>query len=153
MNKLLSKKTIRYITLALAIGLALHNSLQDTSIGTSADSQQPLTNNAQVNVAYENRQSDVQVIGSGQVVKVLPDDIKGSRHQKMILKIPSGLRLLIAHNIDLAPRIGSIREGDTVEFYGEYEWNEKGGVIHWTHHDPGGRHKGGWLKHKGEIYQ
>ncbi|MFT4823546.1 MAG: hypothetical protein ACJAUG_001629 [Halioglobus sp.] len=152
-NKLLSKRTIQYVTLALVLGLALYNGVQDTSIGTWADSEQSLTNNAQVNSAYESRQSDVQVNGVGQVVKVLPDDNKGSRHQKMILKTSSGLRLLIAHNIDLAPRIGNIREGDSVEFYGEYEWNEKGGVIHWTHHDPVGRHIHGWLKHQGEIYQ
>ncbi len=149
----MSKKTTQYITVALVLGLALYNSLEDTSTGPSEGTHQTTLDNKQVNVAYENRQSDVQVSGFGEVVKVLRDDNKGSRHQKMILKIASGLRLLIAHNIDLAPRIDNIREGDTVEFYGEYEWNEKGGVIHWTHHDPGGRHKDGWLKHKGEIYQ
>lgn len=153
MNKLFSKKTIRYITLALALGVALYNTVQDSSNGPSGETGQASPNNKQVNTAYEKQQSDTQVSGSGVVVRILPDDNKGSRHQKMILKIPSGLRLLIAHNIDLAPRINNIHEGDTVDFYGEYEWNEKGGVIHWTHHDPGGRHKDGWLKHKGEIYQ
>ncbi|MFK8050002.1 MAG: DUF3465 domain-containing protein [Halioglobus sp.] len=153
MNKLLSKKTIRYIILVLALGVALYNNTEESSNSTSGDTGQVTPNNQQVNAAYENRRSDEQVMGSGVVVRILPDDNKGSRHQKMILKIPSGLRLLIAHNIDLAPRINSLREGDTVEFYGEYEWNEKGGVVHWTHHDPGGRHIDGWLKHEGEIYQ
>ena len=106
-----------------------------------------------IQAAYENRQSDVQVEGAGRVVKVLPDDTEGSRHQKFILELASGQTLLVAHNIDLAPRIPDLREGDRVSFYGEYEWNERGGVVHWTHHDPQGRHVDGWLKHQGKRYQ
>lgn len=94
-----------------------------------------------------------QLQGQGVVIKVLPDDQEGSRHQRFILKLPSGQTLLIAHNIDLAPRISSLRVGDTVAFNGEYEPNAKGGVIHWTHHDPAGRHVAGWLKHGGQTYQ
>lgn len=103
--------------------------------------------------AYKNRQSDLQVLGKGVVIKLLRDDLKGSRHQKFILKLSTGQTLLISHNIDLAPRINRLRTGDTVAFHGEYEWNSKGGVIHWTHHDPGGSHIGGWLKHKDKTYQ
>ncbi|GAA6205700.1 DUF3465 domain-containing protein [Thalassotalea sp. SU-HH00458] len=108
---------------------------------------------ASIKSAYENHQSDVQVKGSGIVVRILNDDNKGSRHQKFILKLSSGQTVLITHNIDLAPRINSISKGDQVQFYGEYEWNKKGGVVHWTHHDPKGRHVGGWLKHNGSTYQ
>lgn len=108
---------------------------------------------AQLQAAYQNNESDLQVQGSGQVIRVLPDDNKGSRHQKFLLQLSTGQTILIAHNIDLAQRIDGLQDGDTVEFYGEYEWNEKGGVIHWTHHDPSGRHTDGWLKHNGTVYQ
>ncbi len=103
--------------------------------------------------AQESRVSRVQLQGQGRVIKVLPDDNNGSRHQRFILKLQSGQNLLIAHNIDLAPKITSLKTGDTVAFYGEYEWNDKGSVIHWTHHDPGGRHVSGWLKHGGRTFQ
>lgn len=103
--------------------------------------------------AFRDRRSDLQVQGEGWVVKILPDDREGSRHQRFILELASGQTLLVAHNIDLAPRIEALREGDQVEFYGEYEWNPKGGVLHWTHHDPQGRHPGGWLRHNGRTYQ
>ena len=103
--------------------------------------------------AYQSQQSDVQVTGFGTVVKILADDTKGSRHQKFILKLPSNITVLVAHNIDLAPRINGLNEGDEVAFFGEYEWNEKGGVIHWTHHDPNGRHLKGSLKHNGMMYE
>ncbi|MFV5263765.1 DUF3465 domain-containing protein [Acinetobacter courvalinii] len=103
--------------------------------------------------AYQEQRSNVQVQAQGVVKAILPDDNDGSRHQKMILKLDNGLTVLIAHNIDLAPRIEGLKKGDVVEFYGEYEYSQKGGVIHWTHHDPRGKHMDGWLKYQGKIYQ
>lgn len=103
--------------------------------------------------AISARQSDVQVQSRGRVVRVLSDDNQGSRHQRFIVDIGQGQTILIAHNIDLAPRIDSLRQGDDVAFYGEYEWNDRGGVVHWTHRDPQARHVAGWLKHAGRTYQ
>lgn len=106
-----------------------------------------------LNDAYKKQISDAQVKGTGNIIRILKDDNQGSRHQKFILKLASNQTVLIAHNIDLAPRINSISTGDAIQFYGEYEWNKKGGVIHWTHRDPNGHHINGWLKHKGSTYQ
>ncbi|EIT7146617.1 DUF3465 domain-containing protein [Vibrio vulnificus] len=110
-------------------------------------------NDAALQQAYKSQQSDLQVQGFGQIVKVLPDDNDGSKHQKFILRLNSGQTLLVAHNIALAPRIPNLQVGDSVEFYGEYEWNKKGGVLHWTHKDPQNRHAHGWLKHNGQVYE
>lgn len=102
--------------------------------------------------AFANGQSDLVVEAAGRVIKVLPDDHDGDRHQRFILKTSRGQTVLIAHNIDLAPRV-PVREGDTVRFKGEYEWSEQGGVIHWTHHDPQGWREGGWIEHAGKTYE
>ncbi len=106
-----------------------------------------------IDKAYRAQQSGVQVTGDGEVSALLPDDNQGSRHQRFILRLSSGQTVLVAHNIDLAPRIDALRKGDTVAFNGVYEWNDKGGVVHWTHHDPAGRHTPGWLRHAGQTYQ
>lgn len=115
--------------------------------------QNTVNSDAIIANAFSNHESNLQVSGQGIVIRLLPDDTRGSRHQKFIIKLSTGQTLLIAHNIDLAPRISILREGDSVQFYGEYEWNEKGGVLHWTHRDPEGVHEAGWLQHQGQRYQ
>jgi hypothetical protein len=107
--------------------------------------------NASIETAFRERRSGVAVTGGGVVARVLPDDNDGSRHQRFILDIAPGQTVLIAHNIDLAPRLEPLNLGDSVEFKGVYEWNAKGGTIHWTHHDPTGRRPGGWLKSGGQV--
>lgn len=102
--------------------------------------------------AFASRASDVQVEGEGTVIRVLPDDLDAPRHQRFIVELASGQTLLISHNIDIAPRIDGLKIGDSVSFNGEYVWNDKGGVIHWTHHDPKGKHVAGWVTHNGRTY-
>jgi hypothetical protein len=95
----------------------------------------------------------VEVEGAGTVVRLLSDDVEGGRHQRFILELPSGQTVLVAHNIDIAPRLDGLETGDDVAFRGIYEWNAQGGVVHWTHHDPSGQHAAGWLRHGGRTVQ
>lgn len=123
-----------------------------TSPATQAGSEYARSYDA-VQAAFNERKNGIQVQGEGVVSKLLADDNDGRRHQRFILALSSGQTILVAHNIDLAPRIAMLKPGDSVAFNGVYEWNEKGGVVHWTHHDPAGRHQAGWLKHAGQTYQ
>ena len=102
--------------------------------------------------AYETRTSSVWVEAGGRVERLLSDDNEGSRHQRFIIEVAPGHTVLVAHNIDLAERV-PVSRGDAITFRGEYEYNDRGGVIHWTHHDPQGRHAGGWIEHRGERYK
>ena len=103
--------------------------------------------------AFANRTSGVQVQSEGVVTSVLPDDNSGSRHQRFILQLANGQTLLMAHNIDIAPRLPALAVCDVVAFNGQYEWNSKGGTVHWTHRDPSGKHQAGWLRFKDQSYQ
>ncbi|MBM3978171.1 MAG: DUF3465 domain-containing protein [Planctomycetes bacterium] len=101
--------------------------------------------------AIRTRSSEVWVETDAKVVKLLPDDNDGSRHQRFLVET-DGHSLLVAHNIDLAPRV-PLEPGERIRLRARYEWNEKGGVLHWTHHDPGRRHAGGWIRVREEVYK
>jgi hypothetical protein len=103
--------------------------------------------------AFRNHTSGIEVEGEGTVIRLLADDVNGPRHQRFIVELASGQTLLMTHNIDIAPRLNGLKVGDSVHFKGEYIWNEKGGVVHWTHHDPQGRHVAGWIQYNGKTYQ
>lgn len=107
---------------------------------------------AAVEQAFDSKQSGRVYEVAGVVDRELADDREGSRHQRFIVRLESGQTLLIAHNIDLARRV-PLAVGDRVEIRGEYEWTERGGLLHWTHHDPRGRRPGGWIRHRGETYR
>ncbi len=105
-----------------------------------------------IDKAYRDKKSEVWLEQSGVVTKLLRDDLEGKKHQKWLVRIESGLTVLFAHNIDIAPRI-PLRPGDKIEFRGRYEYSDRGGVMHWTHKHPTGYHSGGWIDYKGKRYR
>lgn len=105
----------------------------------------------QLHELYQKQISGVMVQFDAIVVRLLPDDNQGSRHQKMIVK-NGPQTVLIAHNIDLAPRV-PVKVGDPLSILGEYQWNDQGGLVHWTHHDPQKRHPGGWIERAGKKFK
>ncbi|HSI28086.1 MAG TPA: DUF3465 domain-containing protein [Methylophilus sp.] len=120
--------------------------LQSLSSGLATE------DNAALKQAFAQKQNHVWLEGSGIVKKLLPDDSKGARHQRFLVTVSPEQTLLFAHNIDLAPRVEQLNIGDQVAFKGEYIYNPKGGIMHWTHHDPGGV-KSGWIKVNGKTYE
>ncbi len=150
MNNKLIRKLLPVLALLMAAVITWQQ--QDHLPGTPTTTLETQTSD-RLAKAFSNRESNLQIEGVGTVLKVLPDDTRGSRHQRFLLELASGQSVLVVHNIDLAPRIPNLEPGDQVHFFGEYEWNDRGGVLHWTHHDPRGRHPDGWLRHRGQSYR
>lgn len=148
----------------MALGFALGyvignaNSLDQESsptqpISSTADTTiAPINSDAELARLFDQLLSNVQVEGAGSVTRLLADDTKGSQHQRFILQLDSGQTLLITHNTDVAPHLEGLQVGDLVSFYGEYVYSDQGGTIHWTHHDPKGKHVAGWLNWNGQRY-
>lgn len=144
---------MKRILIAVVVACALLSAGCGSTAPSSSQNGGAAGDDGQIARAFENETSNVQVEGEGVVTRILSDDVSGSRHQRFIVSLASGQTILIVHNIDLAERVDGLQTGDSVRFYGEYVWNEQGGKVHWTHHDPQGRHVAGWLKHNGRTYQ
>ncbi|MBV8244623.1 MAG: DUF3465 domain-containing protein [Candidatus Eremiobacteraeota bacterium] len=56
----------------------------------------------------------------------------------------------VEDNIDITGPI-PMSPGDRVSFQGQYECDDY--VVHWTHHDPAGRHAGGYVEVNGRTYR
>lgn len=110
------------------------------------------TVNQELRDAANPQRSRVQLFASGRVTRLLPDDNEGSRHQKFLIRATPDLSVLVVYNLDLARRV-PVAVGDSVTVRGEYIWNDKGGLIHWTHRDPAQKHQPGWVDLKGTRYQ
>lgn len=102
--------------------------------------------------SFSKRDTGSWIEVTGFVKRLLSDDNDGSRHQRFILDIGVGRTLLIAHNIDLVERV-PLGLGDRVRVRGMYEWNDLGGLVHWTHHDPLGIEDGGWIRYRTRVYK
>jgi hypothetical protein len=103
--------------------------------------------------AYADQSDGRMITVRATVDHLMSDDRDGSPHQRFVVRTASGQTLMVAHNIELAQRLDGLRPGDTVTLYGEYVWNNHGGLMHWTHRDPSGRHAAGYIEWQGRRYQ
>lgn len=101
---------------------------------------------------FDKRDTGSWIEVKGFVTRLLSDDDEGSRHQRFIIDFGARRTLLIAHNLDLAKRV-PLGMGDRVHVRGMYEWNDLGGLVHWTHDDPQGSEDGGFVRYRTRTYR
>lgn len=120
--------------------------------GTLAGACPKTITSAPVSEPYKKSDDGSWIEVTGFVRRLLSDDNDGSRHQRFIIEITGRLTLLIAHNIDLAERV-PLGMGDRVRVRGMFEWNELGGLVHWTHRDPHGVEDGGYVRYRTRMFE
>jgi hypothetical protein len=112
--------------------------------------------NAAVYDAWRYHRAHLEVTADGSVARIL-----GTRrgpsgvHEGFLLHLRGagghGLTVRVEDNVDITGPI-PLTEGDDVEVRGEYIYDPRGGLIHYTHRDPGGRHAGGYVRAEGHTF-
>ncbi len=100
---------------------------------------------------YGKRDTDTWIEASGLVVRLITDDVDDASHQRFVVRLPGGQTVLVAHNLDVSTLV-PLGMGDRVRFRGLYGWNERGGLVHWTHADPMGLEPGGYIEFRTRRY-
>jgi hypothetical protein len=116
---------------------------------------QTAPNDAAVCDAYRSGRSRVEVVADGTVTRVLGSQSgRYSPHEGFLMKLDSNCDVVVRveANEDFTGTF-PIAEGDRAVVKGEYEFYPRGGVIHWTHHDPRGFHEAGFIEIRGKTYQ
>jgi len=62
-------------------------------------------------------------------------------HEGFIVRLERA-NVLVEDNVDISGAI-PLHVGERLALQGQYQCND--GVVHWTHHDPRGRHPGGYI--------
>ena len=110
--------------------------------------------NAAVQRDYAEKRSTLEVTAEGMVTRVLADDSGPSGvHQRFVVRLAGSTQtVLVDNNVTIGQRAPVLPDNDVI-VHGEYVWNDQGGLIHFTHHDPAHTHEGGWIEFKGVRYQ
>lgn len=85
------------------------------------------------------------------VVRLLKDDLMGSKHQKWVVELANGREVAAVYNIDVTPRV-PLKVGDVVSMGGQYIYDRGGGLLHWLHEDRRGRRPNGYVELNGVRY-
>ncbi len=113
--------------------------------------------------AYAAGRSHVEVVADGIVTRTLgvapgrPSTTLragSSPHEGFLMRLSSACSLIVRveANTDFTGSF-PLAPGQRVNVKGEYEYYPMGGVVHWTHRDPRGRHEGGFIQTGGGLYE
>jgi hypothetical protein len=88
--------------------------------------------NAAIQRAFEQRSAGAELTATGTDDRGLSDEAGPSGpHERFIVRLPSGMAVLIEQNLSIAPRV-PVAVGSAVTVHGQYVSNAEGGLSHFT---------------------
>jgi hypothetical protein len=132
--------------------LVISGAFTAVALAACAAAQSP--DDRTVCTVYSSGKSRVEVVADGTVTRVLGvQQGRVSPHEGFLFRLGSSCNLVVRveANTDFTGPI-PLAPGQHVVVKGEYEYYPLGGVIHWTHSDPRGRHEGGYIETGGKTY-
>jgi len=105
---------------------------------------------ASVAVASRDHRAFLWLTMAARVSDILPDSFGRYRHQRFLLRCPTGQQILIVNDVTVGQRV-PVKLGDRVAAHGEYIWNRQGGLIHFTHSSAGAEQ--GWILRGDHVYE
>ena len=157
MNKKNIKKMMIFIilTLVAAIFILKKKLSHDDHVAAKSQKEEVIMNpNTEiVDAIKKSIPLKYALVKNAQVIKLLPDDKNGPLHQRWIMEIENGLTITVFYNVDIAERV-PIDVGSYVDVAGELEYGDrwKDPIMHWTHDDPQGQRKAGYVILNGTTY-
>ena len=104
-----------------------------------------------VEKAYYDKESDLMVEVTGEVVRVVRPVEGNEGHQEFQMSLPNGQVLLVVRNTSARDR-APVEVHDRVTVRGDYQWSEMGGVVHGAQRDYSMDRRHGWVEIDGKKY-
>ena len=126
-------------------------------VGCAGENASDTAQNRLVYDAWRSQRSHVEVTASGSVARIFGIHVGPSgAHEGFLLHLAGaegrGLTVRVEDNVDLTGPL-DLAEGQSVEVRGEYIFDPRGGIVHYTHRDPRGRHAAGYVRVGDKFYQ
>lgn len=88
---------------------------------------------------------------AGTVVSLLGErESRSGLHEGFFVRFGNAAPVRVEDNADITG-IVPLRAGEHILIQGQYECDDD--VLHWTHHDPSGRHLAGFIEADGHTYR
>lgn len=102
---------------------------------------------------YQQQRGGTRVSSIGRITKLLKDQQSPYVAQMILIRLSSGRKLLIKHNIEKAQPLTHLAVGEMISFSGTYNWNNKGGMITSTYKQSDKPLRSGWLNYQGDTFE